>query len=91
VEGGREKLFEVPDDTESKLSCLLRARLQRSPLAKTVRVHDDTHRALKRLKAQRRSRSIDEVIREMIRTSTGVRVGEREAEGETKLISYLKP
>jgi predicted CopG family antitoxin len=59
-------------------------------LAKTVRVHDDTHRALKRLKARRRSRSIDEVIREMIRTSTGVSVGEREVEGETKLISYMK-
>jgi predicted CopG family antitoxin len=60
-------------------------------LAKTVRVHDDTHRALKRLKARRRSRSIDEVIREMIRSSTGVPVGEREVEGETKLISYMKP
>jgi predicted CopG family antitoxin len=60
-------------------------------LAKTVRVHDDTHRALKRLKARRRSRSIDEVIREMIRTSTGVPVGEREVEAETKLISYMKP
>lgn len=59
-------------------------------MAKTVRVHDDTHRALKRLKARKRSRSIDEVIREMIRTSTGVPVGEREAEEETKLISYMK-
>jgi predicted CopG family antitoxin len=59
-------------------------------LAKTVRVHDDTHRALKRLKARKRSRSIDEVIREMIRTSTGVPVGERETEGETKLVSYMK-
>jgi predicted CopG family antitoxin len=38
---------------------------------KSVKVHDDTHRALKRLKAKKRSRSIDQVIREMIRNSTG--------------------
>ncbi len=40
-------------------------------MAKSVRVHDDTHRALKALKARRRSRSIDEVIREMVKTETG--------------------
>ena len=40
-------------------------------MAKTVKVHDDTHRALKLLKARRRSGSMDEVIREMIRASTG--------------------
>lgn len=40
-------------------------------MAKSVKVHDDTHRALKLLKARRRSKSIDEVIREMIRASTG--------------------
>lgn len=45
-------------------------------MAKTVRVHDDTHRALKRLKAQRRSRSVDEVVRELIKASTGVGVEE---------------
>jgi hypothetical protein len=40
-------------------------------MGKSVRVHDDTHRALKLLKARRRSQSIDQVIREMIRASTG--------------------
>ena len=43
-------------------------------MAKTVRVHDDTHRALKLLKSRRRSGSIDQVIREMIRESTGAPV-----------------
>ncbi len=40
-------------------------------MAKTVRVHDDTHRALKRLKARTRSASIDEVIRTMFKEATG--------------------
>ena len=59
-------------------------------MAKSVRVHDDTHKALKRLKAKRRSRSIDEVIREMIRASTGSSVGEKESKGDTELTSYVK-
>jgi len=40
-------------------------------MVKSVKVHDDTHRVLKQLKAQKRSKSVDEVIREMIRQSTG--------------------
>ncbi len=59
-------------------------------MAKTVRVHDDTHRALKRLKARRRSRSVDEVIREMIRTATGTPVGEVEEGKDAELLAYLK-
>ncbi len=59
-------------------------------MAKTVKVHDDTHRALKRLKDKTRSRSIDEVVREMIRTSTGVRVEEARGDEDTELTSYLK-
>jgi len=43
-------------------------------LVKSVKVHDDTHRELKRLKARRRFRSIDEVVRDMIRETTGVPV-----------------
>lgn len=43
-------------------------------MAKSVKVHDDTHKALKQLKAQKRSRSVDEVIRELIQQSTGVSV-----------------
>jgi predicted CopG family antitoxin len=60
-------------------------------MAKSVRVHDDTHRALKLLKARRRSRSIDEVIREMIRASTGSPVeGVRPAAKTDELTKYLK-
>ena len=40
-------------------------------MARSVRVHEDTHRALKDLKARRRSKSLDQVIREMIRQTTG--------------------
>jgi len=59
-------------------------------LAKSVKVHDDTHRALKRLKAKQRSRSMDEVIRGMIRTSTGSPVGGEE-KAETEITAYVKP
>ena len=41
---------------------------------KSVKVHDDTHRALKVLKERKRSGSLDQVIREMIRASTGQQV-----------------
>jgi predicted CopG family antitoxin len=59
-------------------------------MAKSVKVHDDTHRALKLLKARRRSRSIDEVIREMIRTSTGLPVEDARAASKTdELTKYL--
>lgn len=40
-------------------------------LTKSVKVHDDTHRVLKEMKAERRSKSVDQVIREMIREATG--------------------
>jgi len=36
-----------------------------------VKVHDDTHRVLKLLKEQRRSRSMDEVIRDLVKGATG--------------------
>lgn len=59
-------------------------------MPKSVKVHDDTHRALKRLKSKRRSRSIDEVIREMIRMTTGAPVGDREGGSDTPLTAYVK-
>ena len=60
-------------------------------MVKSVKVHDDTHRALKDLKAKRRSTSIDQVIREMIRESTGTSVGAvRAGTREDKLTRYLK-
>ena len=58
-------------------------------MEKTVKVHEDTHRALKQLKAQGRKRSVDEVIREMIRATTGVPVGRVQERGRTaSLTSY---
>jgi len=60
-------------------------------MAKSVRVHDDTHRALMLLKARRRSRSIDEVIREMIRVSTGSPVEDVRSTSKTdELTKYIK-
>jgi len=60
-------------------------------MAKSVRVHDDTHRALKLLKTKRRKRSIDEVIREMIRASTGSQVEDVRSGSKTdELTKYLK-
>jgi predicted CopG family antitoxin len=60
-------------------------------VAKTVKVHDDTHRALKLLKAGRRSRSVDQVIREMIRSYTGNSVATTKRDSRSEEITkYLK-
>ncbi|MGD0395586.1 MAG: hypothetical protein ABSB26_01580 [Nitrososphaerales archaeon] len=59
-------------------------------MAKTVKVHEDTHRALKQLKLQERKGSLDEVIREMIRTTTGLPVEKISHEPSTaRLTSYI--
>ena len=58
---------------------------------KSVKVHEETHRALKLLKAKQRKRSIDQVIREMIRDSAGVEVErERPDSKSEELTRYLK-
>jgi predicted CopG family antitoxin len=60
-------------------------------LAKSVRVHDDTHRVLTNLKASKRSRSIDQVIRELVKASTGKQIEDfGEAEGVNELTSYVE-
>ena len=60
-------------------------------MVKTVKVHDDTHRALKVMKARRRSKSMDEVIREMIRATTGSPVESVRAPPKTdELTKYLR-
>jgi hypothetical protein len=60
-------------------------------MGKSVWVHDDTHRALKRLKTKTRSASIDQVIREAIRASTGASVDEGTSDSKTdELTKYLK-
>ena len=56
-----------------------------------MKVHDDTHKVLKELKSRKRSRSLDEVIRELVRQSTGVPVERFVSEQKTAaLTSYLK-
>ena len=60
-------------------------------MAKSVRVHDDTHTALQDLKVKQRSASLDAVIREMIRATTGSPVGElRQDRKEAELTEYLE-
>jgi predicted transcriptional regulator len=60
-------------------------------MGKSVRVHDDTHRALKRLKSKTRSASLDQVIREAIKASTGDSVGVGLSDSRTdELTKYLK-
>ena len=58
-------------------------------MAKSVKVHDDTHRVLKQMKAQRRSKSVDEVIREMIKQSTGNPVEKTGTKKATELTTFL--
>jgi predicted CopG family antitoxin len=58
-------------------------------VAKSVKVHDDTHRVLKQLKVQRRSRSFDEVIREMIKQSTGQPVEKTGTKKTAELTTFM--
>jgi len=61
-----------------------------SRLVKSVKVHDDTHRVLKELKIRTRGRSIDEVIRGMIRTATGASVERFVGKKSAQLTSYME-
>jgi hypothetical protein len=58
-------------------------------MGKSVKVHVDTHSALKALKARKRSASFDQVIREMIRETTGFPVGEVEDPDADKITRFL--
>jgi predicted site-specific integrase-resolvase len=56
-----------------------------------VKVHDDTHTALKLIKVQKRSKSIDEVIRDLIKMATGKSVEKYGMQiKERELTSYLQ-
>jgi len=60
-------------------------------MGKSVKVHDDTHLALKRIKVQKRSKSLDEVVREMIREVTGVPVEKLASKGKSvELTSFMR-
>lgn len=61
-------------------------------MAKSVKVHDDTHASLKRLKTSERAKSVDEVIRKMIEETTGKAPGrDEESPSVRKLTSYVEP
>ncbi len=56
-----------------------------------IKVHDDTHRVLKRLKSQMRGKSLDEIIRGMVKTSTGRSVEQHlVTEKNLKITTYLQ-
>jgi len=59
-------------------------------VAKSVRVHDDTHRALKQLKTSRRSSSLDQVIREMVKETTGTSVEDARSGRTDELTRFLE-
>jgi hypothetical protein len=58
---------------------------------KGVKVHDDTHRVLKLIKAQNRDKSMDQVIRELVRKGTGRTVEQYVSQKKnTKLTTFLR-
>ncbi len=58
---------------------------------KGVKVHEDTHKVLKLLKAQNRSKSMDEVIRDLVRKGTGRSVEQySQQKKNAKLTSFIK-
>jgi predicted CopG family antitoxin len=58
---------------------------------KDVKVHDDTHKVLKLLKAQNRNKSMDEVIRELVKKGTGKSIEQYSAQKKNvKLTTFLK-
>jgi predicted CopG family antitoxin len=61
-------------------------------IVRGVKVHDDTHRVLKQLKEQRRSRSMDEVIRDLVRGATGRSVEQlvSQKKRNTRLTTFIE-
>jgi hypothetical protein len=58
---------------------------------KGVKVHEDTHRVLKLIKEQRRSRSMDEVIRDLVKGATGKSIEQFSAQKKnSKLTTFLE-
>ena len=58
---------------------------------KSVKVHEDTHKVLKLIKEQRRAKSMDEVIRDLVRGATGKSVEQFASQKKnSKLTSFLE-
>ncbi len=60
-------------------------------VTKGVRVHGDTHRVLKSIKEKNRSKSMDEVIRSLIKGATGKSVDQyAPAKNNARLPSFAE-
>jgi predicted CopG family antitoxin len=60
-------------------------------VTKGVKVHDDTHRVLKAIKEKNRSKSMDEVIRSLIKGATGKSVEAYSSQKDnTRLSSFAE-
>jgi hypothetical protein len=60
-------------------------------VTKGVKVHGDTHRVLKEIKEKNRSKSMDEVIRSLVKGATGKSVEEYSAQrNNTRLSSFAE-
>ncbi len=57
---------------------------------KSVKVHGDTHKVLKLLRDQRRAKSMDEVVRELVRAATGKSVEQFVLQKNSKLTSFIE-
>ncbi|MGA2200006.1 MAG: hypothetical protein ABSG45_08725 [Nitrososphaerales archaeon] len=61
------------------------------PVTKSVRVHGDTHRVLKMIKEQRRAKSLDEVVRDLVRGATGKSIEQFSSQKKnSKLTSFIE-
>jgi hypothetical protein len=54
---------------------------------KGVKVHSDTHSVLKALKEKNRSKSMDEVIRSLVKGATGKSVEQYSSQGDNARLS----
>jgi hypothetical protein len=58
---------------------------------KSVKVHGDTHKVLKLIKGQRRAKSMDEVVRELVKGATGKSVEQYTSQKKnSKLESFIQ-
>jgi hypothetical protein len=60
-------------------------------VTKGVKVHADTHRVLKSIKEKNRSKSMDEVIRSLVKGATGKTVEQYSSQaGNARLSSFVE-
>jgi hypothetical protein len=58
---------------------------------KSVKVHGETHKVLKMIKEQRRAKSMDEVVRDLVRGATGKSVEQFASQKKnSKLTSFIE-